>query len=184
MGDIWFISDQHYSHKNFLTFTDKNGNKIRPFNNVEEMDELMIKNHNERVKSFDKVYFGGDVVFGGGETLHKIMPRLLGKKRLILGNHDIYGINNYLPYFEEIYSARILKGKEFKKPFVICHYPLHKSNLMTSDGTKLHCVHGHIHQNTVMNGSRYDPQYVNICVEKINYAPVNLEQLYDMMGDF
>lgn len=183
MGNLFFISDTHFSHSNILTFLDSAGNNIRKFRDAEEMDERMIQNWNSVVRPQDKIYHLGDVSFRSWQRMNEIMPRLMGKKRLILGNHDHYPIEEYAKHFEKIMSWR--QFKQFKKPFICCHYPLHKSTLYR--GSKgpggVHCVHGHVHQNDVMieGTKRPDPQYINVCVEKINYTPIELSDLMNLM---
>lgn len=88
--NIWFISDTHFQHKNIaLVFTDaKTGKRVRNFNSVQEMDETMIQNWNSVVKYGDIVYHLGDVFFGNAESADKILQRLNGEKKLIMGNHD------------------------------------------------------------------------------------------------
>ena len=86
--NVWFCSDHHFNHTNILSFINYSGEKVRPeFSTVEQMNEVMIENHNARVKPNDKVYFLGDVGFNTA-SLDTILPRLNGKKRLILGNHE------------------------------------------------------------------------------------------------
>ena len=86
MSDIWIVSDTHFGHNNMLKFKDKDNNPIRPgFSTVEEMDEHMIECWNSVVKDGDIVYHLGDVFFDNG---HTVLPRLKGRKRLLLGNHD------------------------------------------------------------------------------------------------
>ena len=78
--NIWVISDTHFGHANILSYSD------RPFSNVTEMDEYMVTAWNETVKDGDIVYHLGDVYFSsvGAQNL----PKLKGRKRLVLGNHD------------------------------------------------------------------------------------------------
>ena len=73
-GNIWFTSDQHFSHGNILKFVDKNGNKIRPFTQVDEMDEHLIEQWNNNVKKGDKVYHLGDITFN-----KKIFPSIINR---------------------------------------------------------------------------------------------------------
>lgn len=181
MKNIWFISDTHFNHANILTFTAFDGGpRIRPeFNTVEEMNETMIANWNAKVQPFDKVYHLGDVAFGNVKNFHSIMGRLNGKKRLIIGNHDSFDILDYAQYFENIMSWR--QFRDMPKPFIACHYPLHEDSLY-GRGTIFN-VHGHIHQRTIFRKDTKipDERYINICVEKINYTPVHMDELQARM---
>jgi len=65
----------------------------RPFKTVEEMNEVIIRRHNERVKPDDTVFFLGDFIFKGGreggvEKYRLFEKRLNGKFIFIQGNHD------------------------------------------------------------------------------------------------
>ena len=80
--NTFFTSDQHYGHKNICRFAG------RPFSSVEEMDEALIKAHNETVGKQDIVWFVGDFAFSDAERIKTILRRLNGQKNLVLGNHD------------------------------------------------------------------------------------------------
>lgn len=82
MHRIFVTSDHHFSHKDFITFTNDDGELIRKFDSVEEMDELMIENWNRVVSENDKVYHLGDLCFSTF-SLNSIMPRLNGRKVLV-----------------------------------------------------------------------------------------------------
>lgn len=170
--EIWVISDTHFNHKNILSFKNREGDLIRPFSSVEEMDEIMIENWNRVIRPQDKVYHLGDVYFGHRERAEEILSRLQGHKRLIVGNHDtIYGKGNPLQkYFEKIHMWRM--WPDFR--LLLSHVPVHESTLgenRFSHGSFVN-VHGHTHQ----NGSPPGP-YKSVCVELINYTPVNIEEL-------
>lgn len=51
---IWFTADFHLSHKNIIKYCN------RPFKNIEEVDNSIIRNLKESVKSDDILYFLGD----------------------------------------------------------------------------------------------------------------------------
>lgn len=161
-SNIFVISDTHFGHENILNFTDELGNKIRSFHDVHHMNELMIESWNKTVKEQDIVYHLGDVYFGKG---HEILSRLKGRKRLIVGNHDNPKSEHILKYFQKVMVWRMFP--EFG--FVLSHIPLHNS---TFEYKNLRNVHGHIHQNLID-----DERYINVCVEKINYTPVSIEEL-------
>lgn len=163
---IFVVSDTHFGHKNFLNFTNEDGTKIRPFSSVEEVDQLMIDNWNRVVTDSDIVYHLGDVYFGGR---HGILHALKGKKRLILGNHDNGKDQNLHQVFQKIDVWRMFKEYNC----VLTHIPIHESGLYKVD----YNVHGHIHQQNSPTS-----RHINVCVEKINYTPVPLEEL--MKGKF
>lgn len=161
MHNIWFYSDPHFSHANILKFTKADGTPSRPeFKDIEEHDELLIQYYNELVGQFDKVYFLGDVTFKLNR-LHSIMPRLNGKKRLILGNHDSFKMTEYMKYFEKIMESWCPI-----RNVIITHRPI----LLGEEDhhNRIHVnIHGHTHYHVIK-----DPRYMNICVEQTNYRPI------------
>lgn len=159
--NIWFISDTHFGHANFLNFTDKNGDKIRKFDNVEQMDDLMITRWNERIKPGDRVYHLGDVAMGG-PAIGKVMNKLHGSKRLILGNHDVVK-GDLVNYFHKISMWRV-----FREYDLVCsHVPLREDNMIT-----MFNLHGHIHQNLSPS-----IRHMNLCVEHTDYRPLHLDEI-------
>ena len=52
--NYWWTSDYHFSHFNIIRYCK------RPFETAEEMNETIIRKHNERVKPEDTVFFLGD----------------------------------------------------------------------------------------------------------------------------
>lgn len=83
---IFFTADTHFGHANILKLCG------RPFDTIEEMNEKMIDNWNDRVKGTDTVYIVGDMFFRCSDA-ETILKRLKGKKRLVIGNHDSSWIN-------------------------------------------------------------------------------------------
>lgn len=163
MRDIFIVSDTHFGHRNILKFTDGNtGQLIRPgFSSVEEMDEHMVDRWNAMVKDSDIVYHLGDVCFGGGR---QVLPRLRGRKRLILGNHDDAKDRDIQANFQKIMMWRMFP--EFN--VVLTHVPIHESGLY-----KVHFnAHGHIHQNPSPS-----ERHINCCVEVRAYTPTPIEEL-------
>ena len=164
MNEIWIVSDTHFGHANILKFKHTDGSLIRGqrFSSVEEMDEHMIERWNSVVRHGDKVYHLGDVFMGDG---HSALKRLNGHKRLILGNHD----NVKSPYLYNSFQ-KILMWRQFPEfNCVLSHAPLHESSL----GFKVqYNVHGHTHDYSIN-----DPRYFNVCVEKMDYTPIHMEDL-------
>jgi calcineurin-like phosphoesterase family protein len=169
---IFITSDSHFSHANILSFTiDDKGTLLRPgFKDVTEMDETMVERWNAVVKPSDHVWHLGDVAMK--RQALSIVKRLNGHKRLVFGNHDIYGYEEYAQAgFEKLAGMRVIDG------IIMTHIPLHPDNLQRF---KLN-VHGHIHAYDVMNVGNWstvpDSRYFNACVERHNYTPIPLEEI-------
>jgi len=79
---IFFTSDSHFSHKNTMKYCG------RPFWTTAQCDEAMIERWNSVVGPEDTVYHLGDVAMHTS-PIERILPRLNGKKILIVGNHDL-----------------------------------------------------------------------------------------------
>ena len=162
MANVFAVSDHHFGHANILKFTKNDeGELLRPgFADVEEMNEFMIEKHNSVVRPNDKVYFGGDIAMN--PNFVKLVERMNGHKRLILGNHDHGKVKLYTPYFEAFYSSRLLDRMLFT------HIPVHPSSI----GKSIANVHGHTH-----GQHKFGPKYFDVSVEAINYTPISLEEI-------
>ncbi len=168
--DIWLISDTHFNHSKILEFT-QGGRSIRPFSNVDEMNQTMLDNWANTVKPQDTVIHLGDVLFGENkvEWLEANFAKLPGKKRLVLGNHD--NPKHLAPFFKDMQMWIDMSDKGL----LFSHTPQHESTLAESHrfGDKpLLNVHGHIHTNPSPEGP-----YKCVCVEQTYYKPVNIEEL-------
>ena len=94
---IWFTSDTHFGHANIIKFCN------RPFRDVTEMNEEIIRRWNETVPEDGLVFHLGDFCYGGSKEWNDVMYRLHGKIYLILGNHDFKNIRSgYTGRFEHI----------------------------------------------------------------------------------
>lgn len=155
------ISDTHFGHANILNFLSSDGTKVRDFSTVEEMDETMIENWNKTVSIKDTIYHLGDVAMR--KEYLKVLSRLNGRKILIKGNHDIFELKYYLPYFEDIRSY-VVKDK-----YIFSHIPIHSD----SADRFVRNVHGHTHKNVIE-----DERYVNVCVEHTNYTPLSFDEVF------
>lgn len=175
---IFIISDTHWGHANAYKFTNDVGVPMRPWDSAEEADEVMVDNWNKTVGEFDKVYHLGDVAINKRHI--SIMDRLNGKKCLIKGNHDIFKLKDYLPYFYDIRGSHKLHN------FILTHIPVHPSQFARWTAGN---IHGHLHSNVVNQVNKWakrgkpikDPRYYSVCVEQINYTPINIDQIIEDM---
>jgi len=168
----YVISDLHLGHEAIL-------NDRTEFDTLYDMNSTIINNWNSVVTPQDQVYILGDVAWQHG-TLQYIGD-MNGKKILIKGNHDIFPLKYYLPYFNDIRAVMEYKG------CILTHVPVHQSQLERFNIN----IHGHLHNafiphpNAPMFGSYtvekienwLDMRYINVCCEKVNYTPVLLEDI-------
>ena len=81
----FYTGDTHFGHASVIDHCQ------RPFADVRQMDEAMISNWNAAVRDDDLVFHVGDFAMNLGDEsrVREIFGRLRGRKRLILGNHDL-----------------------------------------------------------------------------------------------
>lgn len=158
MTNIWLISDTHFNHENIIKYCS------RPYKTTTEMDWDMVEKWNSVVKPNDHVYHLGDVFMNAPKGyIENLLSQLNGKKRLILGNHDNGQDQILHRHFE-----KIMLWRNFDK-VTLSHIPLREESI---PGKNRINVHGHIHQNKSPDGP-----YKCVCVEQINYTPINLEEI-------
>jgi len=199
MPERFSCADLHFGHKGMVMLT-SGGKPIRPWGTavgkvkfddldpevqadimrrVEEMDEAMVDNWNRVVGPKDKVEVLGDAVIGR-QQIHTF-GRLNGRKRLRMGNHDVFVKNNnrdYAQYFEEITAYKVFDD------LIMSHIPLHPESV--KERWKAN-VHGHLHTKRVMmtvptwwGGARevIDPRYLCVSMEHIDYTPIPMDEVY------
>lgn len=163
---IFFTSDTHFGHKNVIQYSG------RPFQDVDEMNEEIVKRWNEVVKPEDVVYHLGDVCLGVKgigkiEYCKQIVPRLNGHKRLILGNHDC--LTNMYRYvdagFEKVYDKPIM----FDNFFILSHEPLE----FVPDGWVN--IYGHVHGDPRFR--TFSENGICACVERHDYRPISMNDI-------
>lgn len=161
-GKTWVTADPHFGHANICKFTNADGSKVRPWDNVNEMDAALIKNWNDRVHPRDRVYLLGDVTFTARD-MHKYIPQLNGRICLVPGNHDPTKMRKYFHLFDDV------RGYVQRNGWIMSHIPIHPDSL----GRWGLNIHGHLHGGTVKNDNRY----VCVSVEHTDFAPIELTQL-------
>lgn len=172
MSETWHISDHHLGHANILKFTGPDGEPARSgFRDLEHMHEVIVQRHNALVAPGDKVYFQGDVSWKA-EALEKILPLMNGRKRLILGNHDILDMSLYRKHFKNVVAWRQFVHDDCT--LVCTHFPLHEASFTGRHPHTCLNVHGHTHNRCID-----DPRYENVSVEVVDYTPVNHDVLME-----
>jgi calcineurin-like phosphoesterase family protein len=163
---IWFTSDTHFGHANIIKYCN------RPFSNVQEMDEEMIKRWNDRVQHGDTVYHLGDFAFAKETSqLLQYVRRLNGQKFLVHGNHDRFTKqkrpDNY--GFVQIEKYKEIKWGDLK--INLLHYPM-----LTWNGSHRGSwhLHGHCHGKLKHDLSLYR---FDVGVDVWNYAPISIDDV-------
>lgn len=187
MSKTWVYSDPHFGHKNICKFVNFDGTKVRPWDDVEQMNEEMIQWYNEIVNDEDRVYILGDVSFSPA-GMKNFGGRLKGRKCLVPGNHDPVKMRKYFEIFDDV------RGYVQRSGFIMSHIPLHPHCL----GRWRLNIHGHLHNNTVKveeevlqevgrNLKKHkveveDTRYYNACVERTNFRPKLLDEILHERG--
>lgn len=152
---IFFTADEHYFHDNIIDYCD------RPFDRWFEMNEEIIKRHNERVFKDDVVYHLGDFTLKGKELAESVISQLNGKHIFIKGSHDYW--NKDLPYLMEI--------KIGKYYFVLCHYAMITWPRSYHGSVQLF---GHSHGKL---GSQFPRKQMDVGVDTNNFYPYSFEDI-------
>lgn len=169
--NVFLTADLHLGHKGVCSFLRRDGTKLRPWNDPDEMDEALVSNWNLKVRPIDKVYVLGDVVIN--RKALKTIGRLNGKKILIKGNHDIFKATEYLEFFEDIRSSHPIDG------MIMTHIPIHPNSLSRWRMN----IHGHLHYDVVTrDDGGIDNRYVCVSVEHTNFAPIEFGELNNLIA--
>jgi calcineurin-like phosphoesterase family protein len=166
-GRTWLYADPHFFHQGVCKFLRSDGSKLRPWDDATEMSEWMIKEYNGLVHPEDRVYFLGDVAMNR-KALDKSLPRLMGRKILVKGNHDIDKLSYYSQFFDDIRAYVVKKG------FIMSHIPIHPGSMGRWDIN----IHGHLHSNSVQE----DKRYVCVSVEHTDFKPILLDTVLKKAG--
>lgn len=166
MSRTWVWSDSHLGHHNICNFTNYDGTKVRPWDDVNEMDNDLIDWYNELVHPEDRVYILGDVTFTPA-NMQKYVPRLNGRKVLVPGNHEPPKMRKYFDLFDDV------RGYVVKKGFIMSHIPIHPQSLSRWQLN----IHGHLHSNQITMDYEPDPRYYCACVERTNFRPILLDDI-------
>ena len=160
----YIISDTHFNSYLVANICD------RPFKSIDAMNHAIIKNWNEVVKKNDIIYHLGDFAEDDIQYVKKFKDKLNGRIRIVLGNHD-----RPIPYsewlscgFDRVYDQPII----IDNFIILSHEPLFLNNFANSNAKAYLNIHGHVHGN-VFNNSHY----INVCADKINFSPVNLDRV-------
>ena len=164
MPDVWFTSDLHLGHRSVIEFCN------RPFDNVDHMDQMLIRNWNDRVHPGDRVYVLGDFSFHSEGRTIDILNELQGQKYLIWGNHDKHLRNKDTVKSKFVACKDIYSVKVDGQHIVCCHFPM-----VTWD----RCHHGswHLHGHSHGGLSPLPGKRIDVGVDSWDYKPVSFREI-------
>lgn len=171
--DIFFTSDSHFNHNNIIRYCN------RPFNNIDEMNEILIQNWNSVVKEDSIVFHLGDFAFCGSHKANEILSRLNGRIILIKGNHDNFQ-DSILNKFEGVYQQ--LHIEIGNKSIYLNHYPfLTYSGIYRKNPVIQLFGHEHINKLYLNKDiSRLNlllPSQYDVGVDLNNYTPISWKEV-------
>ncbi|MDO5293795.1 MAG: metallophosphoesterase family protein [bacterium] len=182
-GTIFYVSDYHFDHQLAL-----NRSRSDWFSDVNEMNETIIRLHNQKVTEQDQVYILGDIIVCEEAVLEQRLEATIGRMNghlhLILGNHDYKykELDQFRKFFETVEDSAIIKDQGrwvqlYHYP-VLCWYRKQKG---------AYHIYGHLHNEC--NGKeckvlQKEPRALNACVEITEYEPCTLAELLDRNSRF
>jgi calcineurin-like phosphoesterase family protein len=190
--NTFFTSDLHFGHSAVIRYSK------RPFKDLEDMEKILIRRWNLRVKPEDTVIVVGDFSLGCPKPrLREILPQLNGTKVLIKGNHDLSNSESVTAGFA--FSCDFMQLKIANELVNISHYPYRMPKLKRTffkimnkllpkkfykprkfafqkedDGSWL--IHGHTHSKRRVNGRQ-----IHVGVDAWGYEPVPVAKIAEII---
>ncbi|MBQ8826854.1 MAG: metallophosphoesterase [Oscillospiraceae bacterium] len=130
----FYIADMHLCHENVIRYDS------RPFKNIDQMNNELVKRWNDTVAENDEVYILGDFCWKKGRCT-EFVSQLKGRKFLIRGNHDDIP-EDAEPYFEWIKDYAVITDSGAQ--VVLSHYPV--AHWINQFRGSVH-LYGHVHNN-------------------------------------
>lgn len=165
MGNIFFTSDTHFNQQRTLEMS------RRPFNNVIEMNNVLVSNWNKIVKPGDTVYHLGD--FGD----YRMREFLNGRIVLIKGNYERVGFKDeyekYAHLFDEVHEYMhtiILKHNNHNYFITMTHEP-NRIKEFPIDEERIN-LFGHVHKLCMVKSYG-----LNVGVDCHNFKPLSLDDV-------
>ena len=168
MTNIFFTSDHHFGHKGIIKYAK------RPFQSVDEMNEIMIMKWNEKIRKHDTVYHLGDIGLMASSRLIEILNRLNGKIHLIKGNHDDLNRNckERFEWIKDYHEIKLPNPDSINNQLIVMmHYPL-----LTWKGKYSGSYHLFGHSHGKLNNFNRNTA-LDVGVDCHNFYPISFEEV-------
>ena len=171
----FWTSDYHFNHTNVIQYSN------RPFATVQEMNDVMSRNHNSVVGRNDMVFILGDFAFAKPGEIEAIVQQLNGQKYLIFGNHDktIRKNKQLQSHFVKCvdYLEHTIKLSPTEKQYVVMSHYAHLTWNRKHHGAWM--LHGHSHGTLTYP---FEGKIMDVGVDVHNYTPISFEQIQQHMS--
>ena len=171
----YFISDTHAHHQRIIELCQ------RPFESVEEMNEVMAENINSVVGRNDRLIHVGDFSYGGRAEITEWRNRLNCRDIvLVIGNHDKYIRKSKTlqrELFTKVEADMFIKIQGVKTH--VYHFPCVEWDAWFGGGWHLH---GHVHGNKP--GKHYDDptgRSLDLSVDLHGFMPLHEDEVADII---
>lgn len=186
----FYTSDLHLGHKNIIKYSN------RPFDDVDHMNHVIIKNINEVTTPDDELWILGDLAMGRLEDSLSLIKLMNPTVHLVSGNHDrCWGgakakDRKKTPLYYEAGIASIQDEAVHdidERMVVLSHFPYR--NAERGDHTEvdrfedyrpinhgLWLLCGHVHETWMHND-----KMINVGVDVQNFYPVSEDGIIDFM---
>lgn len=177
-GKVFITSDLHINHSNIIKYSN------RPFENVHEMNDAIIKNWNSVVSNEDIVFNLGDFSFCNDTCTIKFLEQLNGVQYFIYGNHDKVmksdKVQNYCKRTNKIKLFSDVFELNYKGSFIFMSHYAHRTWNRSHRGS-LH-LYGHSHGTLPGIGRSMD---VGVDSTDMNssFTPFLLERVIEYLTD-
>jgi calcineurin-like phosphoesterase family protein len=174
MSTIFFTSDHHFCHSNIIDFCN------RPFENVEEMNRVLIDRWNEKVMPDDEVYYLGDFFISkDNNEIAEILQSLNGTIYLIAGNHEGHALNHRrrFKWIKDYYELKV-KDPDCKngvQRIILFHYAM---RVWRGDSRGNWHLYGHSHGNL---SDKEDRLSIDVGVDCHNFYPLSYDEVKAIM---
>lgn len=183
---IFFTSDLHFGHQSVLTKFE-----YRPFKNIEEMNEELIRRWNNKVGKGDLTYVLGDLFWRGEcDFVQDTLRRLNGQIILIKGNHDRWlhnaGNKKLLAGVKDYDDINVTLKDGTIKRCILSHYFMPFYNGHFHNAIHLH-GHSHVTEEAklefqfakYLNENGYYNEIYNVGCMYYDYEPVTLDEIIE-----
>ena len=175
---IFATADTHFNHIKIIKYCN------RPFANIEEMNNEIIKRWNAVVSDNDIVIHCGDFAFIPQDdhiinNITNIVAKLVGRKMIIKGNHDNKQVEyTKCGFYKEFFQELILKNCRFVHNPSFGHQwtpeenePVRFHSFLPND---IFTFYGHVHAKDSQPIGEY---FRNVCVDVNNFTPLDITEM-------